>query len=514
MAVHPEWKDAHWNWLRSMRRRCQKVQLEMADRIPSTPNRVIRLRNRLHLFTAIVLLFGVGITATRAVVGSAPRVLGADAHRSAVREPAYITTEGGFVIDHTSVELFDDIPPEYLEGARELGLLFMGNAPGQDINQALNCLSAPSWDDSDVSCRRDYIDTDVDWSWRPFTEADVLSGTVPARIWFEPDAVVYNRDNWTFVPDYGNWTDATQRFIQSVAPANIDSKDVLSYYLGYLTVGDDSTLLNPYTGFFVDNPHTYGIYDLEAYMAQHPDKTFVLWTSSLSREHGSQISTDFNNQMRQYAIANDLILFDLADIESFTIDDLGAYEQCYDSRDDVPYCRWAGQQETDDCENEPDDGLELPAICQDYTTQTYGGPLGSVSAGRLRVTKALWVLMARLAGWDGSVAGTPTAIPTATPEFTNTPTPPTPTPTNTLPPTPTNTPPPTPTPTNTPTPPPGSTPTNTPPPGSTPTNTPPPGSTPTPSGTVGPGTPTPTGTPNSTTEPTAGRVFLPSMAKN
>ena len=112
-----------------------------------------------------------------------------------------------------------------------------------------------------------------------------MSSAVPClrRIRFEPDANVYNRDNWTYVQDYRNWSDATRHFIQSVAPANIDSKDVLSYYFGYLTIGDDSTVLDPYIGFFVDNPLTYGIHDLEAYMAQHSDKMFVLWTSSLSR---------------------------------------------------------------------------------------------------------------------------------------------------------------------------------------------------------------------------------------
>jgi hypothetical protein len=33
-----------------------------------------------------------------------------------------------------------------------------------------------------------------------------------------------------------------------------------------------------------------------------------------------------------------------------------------------------------------------------------GGHLGSVSAGKIRVAKAFWVLMAQLAGWDGSSA--------------------------------------------------------------------------------------------------------------
>ena len=93
-----------------------------------------------------------------------------------------------------------------------------------------------------------------------------------------------------------------------------------------------------------------------------------------------------------------MILFDVADIEAHT--DQGA--PCFDNRDGVEYCNRAGN-----CENYPDDGLETPAICQDYTTEIDGGHLGSVSAGKIAVAKAFWVLMARIAGWDPDGASPP-----------------------------------------------------------------------------------------------------------
>jgi hypothetical protein len=95
--------------------------------------------------------------------------------------------------------------------------------------------------------------------------------------------------------------------------------------------------------------------------------------------------------MRQYARDYKVILFDVADIEAHT--HLGA--KCFDNRDGVSYCDHA-----DNCENYPDDGLDIPAICQDYTTEPNGGHLGSVSAGKIRIAKAFWVLMARIAGWN------------------------------------------------------------------------------------------------------------------
>jgi hypothetical protein len=86
-------------------------------------------------------------------------------------------------------------------------------------------------------------------------------------------------------------------------------------------------------------------------------------------------------------------LFDVADIESYT--DLGA--ACYDNRDGIQYC----SQNTGECENNPDDHKSFPALCQDYTTELNGGHLGSVSGGGIRIAKGFWVLMARIAGWDG-----------------------------------------------------------------------------------------------------------------
>jgi hypothetical protein len=68
----------------------------------------------------------------------------------------------------------------------------------------------------------------------------------------------------------------------------------------------------------------------------------------------------------------------------------------------VEYC-----SQNKKCENYPDDGEDYPAICQDYTTETDGGHLGSVSGGAIRIAKAFWVLMARIAGWDGEVIDSP-----------------------------------------------------------------------------------------------------------
>jgi hypothetical protein len=304
------------------------------------------------------------------------------------------------IVDRHSVELFEHIPDEYLAAARELRMVFADRSVGFNIDQGLNCLTAPSWHQAPAYCRKDYSDTSgVSWLNQTYNLADYQAGQVPSLIRYEPDPQKYDRSNWEFVIVDGSWEEIVGQFVEEITPAYIDRKQVLSYQFNYFHVSSGSDIADPETGFFVDLPRegTYGnrlrwdISDFEALEAQYPEAIFFHWTTSLARSVGSEESDAFNDQMRAYALTNGKILFDVADILSH--DEQG--QPCYDNRDGVEYCN------NNRCENYPDDGLDLLAICQDYTTETDGGHLGSVSGGRLRVAKAFWVLMARIAGWEG-----------------------------------------------------------------------------------------------------------------
>ena len=116
-----------------------------------------------------------------------------------------------------------------------------------------------------------------------------------------------------------------------------------------------------------------------------------------ARGIGTRVSMDFNNQMRQYVQQNGKFLLDVADIESH--DPWG--NPCYDNRDGVAYTApGAGS------ENYPDDGVNDPAICQHYTAEVNGGHPGNPDVGKIRLAKAFWVLMARVAGWNPGGGGT------------------------------------------------------------------------------------------------------------
>ncbi len=328
--------------------------------------RFIKLRRALFLMTLLGVL---------ALLVFAQSFKGASVEASAL-----------IVVDHNSVALFEQIPEDYLQAAASLNMFYIDRSVGGNINEGLDCLNFPSDEDSPIGCRR-------------LEHSDPTFSVSPSEIdWSRPGG--YDRSNWDFQywPELGchMWHEAVECYFDIVDPI-IHQYDVVSYQFSYLEVGSGSTIDDQPGGFFWDNANLFDIYDLEAYEAQHSEKTFIYWTTSLARAIGTTESEAFNDQMRQYASANGKILFDVADILSH--DPSGS--PCYDNRDGVPYDN--GIQS----ENYPDDGAAIPAICQHYTTEVDGGHLRLVSVGKIRVAKAFWVLMAQIADWDGSVIPTP-----------------------------------------------------------------------------------------------------------
>ncbi len=297
-------------------------------------------------------------------------------------QPLEVQSQSGIVVDHTSVDLFDDIPEQYIQAAANLRMLFIDRSVGGNISDALDCLNYPSDEVAPSSCKRyEHV--------VPAFSAD------PSEVnWSRVGG--YERQNWDYLYwddtlDCGTWSQKVGCFFEMVNPV-ISQYDVVSYQFSYLEVDQGSSIADQPGGFFWNNPTLQDVYDLEAYEAQHSDKLFIYWTTSLARSIGTTTSESFNDQMRQYALANNKVLFDVADILSH--DPTG--NPCYDNRDSVPY------DNGNNFENHPDDGQNIPAICQHYTTETEGGHLGSVSTGGIRVAKAFWVLMAQLAGWTPS----------------------------------------------------------------------------------------------------------------
>ena len=354
-------------------------------------------------------LIGVAIIMALVLVQSHSSFLGvaAQAPRGESASPLEQTapSQALITVDHNSIALFDQIPDQYIQAAANLDMLFIDRSVGGNINEGLDCLSYESDEAAPSRCSR-------------YTHVDSRYSVDPSVVsWYHPGG--YDRSNWDFLywdelpqsvrdanGNCSSWDQKTQCFMDFMNDGTINQYDVVSYQFSYLMVTDGSTIDDQPGGFFWDNSTLTDEFDLEAFEAQHSDKTFIYWTTSLARSIGTTDSDNFNDQMRQYANDHGKILFDVADILSHDPDG----NPCYDNRDGVPY------DNGNTSENHPDDGLNLLAICSQYTTEVDGGHLGSVSAGMIRVSEGFWVLMAQIAGWDpGTTNPTPPRVQSISP---------------------------------------------------------------------------------------------------
>lgn len=278
------------------------------------------------------------------------------------------------VADHTSIIQFTSLTDSQINMAKSLRVLFEHRSVGEGISSGLDCLQGTNdYYLSDLSCINypDYKYDRRNWNWPLIDAADV-----PAKLQaFESDVNAYanNYDVFGMKFCFIDW-----------------------WYQDF----------NTYRDMMLRLENTY------------PNKKFiwasqVLWHDWNNSPDPGAIKS-FNDQIRSYAVANNKIFYDLADIESYSA---------------------SGSHCTQNL-----GGVNYEIICPDWAIP---GDAHPSAEGGVRLAKGFWWLMANLSG----TGPTPTSGPSPTPSKTPTPTPsrtPTPTPGPTFTPTPI---PPTPTPT-------------------------------------------------------------------
>jgi len=123
----------------------------------------------------------------------------------------------------------------------------------------------------------------------------------------------------------------------------------------------------------------------------YPGVTFIYMTGHLDGTGETGDLHIFNNQIRDYCVANGKVLFDFADIESYDPDgdyflDLGATDTCNYS---------GGNWAVEWCAENPESEL-----CDACTECSHSHCLNCNLKGR-----AFWWMLARLAGWSGAADG-------------------------------------------------------------------------------------------------------------
>jgi len=122
---------------------------------------------------------------------------------------------------------------------------------------------------------------------------------------------------------------------------------------------------------------------LDGYEKEYPQMRFIYMTGHTD---GRNRALRWNNEMvREYCAKNNKVLFDFADIESWSPD--GEYHSLAD--DD---CTWCGSW----CDKHPEECFELPDQCAHSPNS--GGNIKNRYNCILK-GKAFWWMMARLAGW-------------------------------------------------------------------------------------------------------------------
>lgn len=300
---------------------------------------------RLALLVLFALLVSISARTSTSVMAQGP-------YDKFIYLPIAERMEAGIIVDHTSTDI-TQIPEQWIIAAREIIVHYAHTSHGSQIVTGLNWLE---------TTRGSLYNVDVEESGTPHIPDDdtalrIYDGTLN-------DTYVEPGDYWE--------TEGGRNLTRSVVGTGWFDFSQWSWcgQVSYYSDPQIEQYLQVMSDFEVEFPNT----------------RFILMTGHT--ELGSAEPTNRHNDMiRAYARANNMILFDFADIEQYYPDGSPVPDNLVD--DSCPWCEGWCDSHPGDCAN-----FDLMGGCAHADASSDSKLLCSLKG------QAYWYLMARLAGWN------------------------------------------------------------------------------------------------------------------
>ena len=242
--------------------------------------------------------------------------------------------QAAIVIDHNCIDNKDNlIPQEWLDKARRKGVYFGHQSVGSNMLDGLDELS-------NTSPKRYKI--------------EIVEN--PAPEWFDKHGGIGHNP----IGENGNPASKVRDFIEQMTGKGY-GRHAGTGMMKFCFV--DITAATNVTGVF--NTYRQGLEGLEH---SCPKTVLVWWTVPVVKDGNNKKRESYNALVRDYCRAHNKVLFDIADIESYSP---------------------GGQRRL---------AYSLPVLDSSYTED---GSHPDSHAGKLRLARAYWWLAARLSGWKG-----------------------------------------------------------------------------------------------------------------